>query len=130
MFKADGDDRVCDALFVFGRRNAAVEERQLHVFKYGRAGEQVERLKHKADLIVARLGHLIIGEFARLLAVENIRAASRLVEKADDMHERGFAGAGRTHYGHEFAFLNIKSRLRQSHGFHVFVFVDFLEVFY
>ncbi len=49
---------------------AAVHERELDVLDRIEAGEQVERLKNEADVLVADRGELVVGEVADGLARE------------------------------------------------------------
>ncbi len=57
------------------------------------AGEQIEGLKDEADLLVADAGELVVVQLADQLAVEPVFALGRGVKAADEVHERGLAGA-------------------------------------
>ena len=63
----------------------------------------MKRLEHEADLLVSESRTLGRGEAGDLLPLERVAAARRLVEKAEDVHERGLAGTGRSGDGHELA---------------------------
>src|SRR5207245_1499068 len=73
----------------------AIDERHLDVARRGGAGEQVEGLEDESDLAVADRGQVVVPDPADVDAVEVIRALCRLVEAADDMHERALARARR-----------------------------------
>ena len=78
----------------FGRlhRLVRVEQRQFDVVERRRARQQIESLKHEADLPVAHLGQLVPAELGDVAPVEKILAAGRVVEAAEDVHQRRFAG--------------------------------------
>src|SRR6185312_4780180 len=60
------------------------------------------RLEDEADLLVADAGKFIVIELRDQMAVEPIFALARSVEAADEVHQRGFTGAGGSHDGHIF----------------------------
>jgi hypothetical protein len=78
---------------------AVVDEGQLDVMQGGGAGEQVEGLEDEADLLVADAGELIVVELGDVVTVEPVAALRRRVEAAEEVHQRGFAGAGGSHDG-------------------------------
>jgi hypothetical protein len=51
-------------------------------------------------------GQFIVVEFADQLSVEPVLAFGRRVETADQVHQRGLAGAGRPHDGDVFVALD------------------------
>ena len=65
----------------------------------GGAGQQVEGLEDKADLLVADAGQLIVVQFADQLAVEPVAAFGGRIQAANQIHQRGLAGAGGAHDG-------------------------------
>ena len=87
------------ALDARGGGGAVVDERQLDVVQRGGAGQQVEGLEDEADLLVADAGELVVVELADQLAVEPVVALGGRVEAADEVHQRGLAGAGGAHDG-------------------------------
>ena len=54
--------------------------------------------------------------FADVDAVELVTARTGRVEAADEIHQRGFAGAGRSHDGDVFAALDFEARHRAARG--------------
>ena len=79
------------------RAQAGVDQRQLHVVQRGGAGQQVERLEDEADLLVPDPGERVVAQLRHPVAVEPVLAARRAVEAADQVHQRGLAGARRSH---------------------------------
>ncbi len=65
----------------------------------GGAGEEIEGLEDEADLLVANAGELVVVELGDVVAVEPVVALRGRVEAADEVHQRGFAGAGGAHDG-------------------------------
>src|ERR1051325_5278510 len=86
-------ERTCRLLAPHARRHAGIDQRQLDVVQRVGAGQQVERLKHEADFLVANARQLVVLEVAHLLAVQPVLAARRRVETADQVHERRFTGS-------------------------------------
>jgi hypothetical protein len=82
------------------RAHPAEEQRQLDVLQRGRVGQQVEVLEHEADALVADLGQPVAVQPAHRLPGEQVLARGRRVEAAEDVHEGGLAGAGRTDHRH------------------------------
>ncbi len=89
-------------------RDAGVEHRQLDVADDGRLREQVVLLEDEADLLVADRRELAPGEPFHALAVEGVGSARRLVQAAQDRHERGLAGARRADQRDELAALDLE----------------------
>jgi Cu/Zn superoxide dismutase len=85
---------------------AGVHHRQLDVGERGGTGQQVERLEHEADFLVADPGQGIITQFAHPVSVEPVLAFGRRVETADHVHERGLARPRRPHDRHELVAAN------------------------
>ena len=83
-----------------GRGGAVVDQRQFHVVQRGGARKQIECLEDEADFLVADARQLVVVEFADELTVEPVAALGRRIEAADQVHQRGFARAGRAHDGH------------------------------
>ena len=70
-------------------------------------------MKHEPDLAVADFRELIVIHLADIGAVQFVDARSRRVEATDDVHHRGFAGAGRPHYGNVFTALDFERDIAQ-----------------
>ena len=75
-------------------RDARVEQRQLDVLERGRARQQVEALEHEADLLVADMRQLRVSSAATSRPSSRY-ALGRLIEAAEQVHERRLARARR-----------------------------------
>src|SRR5439155_975814 len=80
-----------------------VHQRHLHVVKGARAGDQVEALEDEPDLSVPDPRQLVVVEPGDVGAIEQVAAAGRHVQAADDVHQRRFARAACAHDGNEVA---------------------------
>ena len=69
-----------------------VGEREFDVGQRGGARDQVERLEDEADLAAAHECLLVLGQPGDVAAVEEVLAASRYVEAAEDVHQSRLAG--------------------------------------
>ena len=116
--EADDLEAVERPLAHLARRVAllAVHHGQFRVFQRGGTGEQVEALEYEADLLVADVGELVAVELGDVDPVEQVATARRTVEAAEQVHERGLAGAARAHERHEFAAVNLDRDA--AHGMH------------
>ena len=83
----------------------AVDFGQHHVFQHRPVGQQVERLKHEPDASAPQSGPLIVGQLRGIDAVEEIAAAGRMVQAADDVQQRRLSGTRRTGDRQPFATL-------------------------
>ena len=97
--------RALGALFL---RHARVEHRQLHVSQCVCPADEVEILKYKADLAVADGGQLAVVRILNDRSVQPVAALGGAVERADEVHERGLARAGRADDRHKFALVYIE----------------------
>ena len=93
--------------------HAGVNQRQLDVVQRVGARQQVEGLEDEADFAVADFGELVVVHLADAGAVQFVAAGRRRVEAADQVHQRGFAGAGRPHDGDVFAALDFQRHVAQ-----------------
>ncbi len=116
LTEPDGRERRHRALVALGElhlASAVVEERQFDVVERGRAREQVEALEHETNLPVPDRRELVFGHPRHILAVQEVLAAGRPIQAAEDVHERGLAGAGRTRHGDELTLLDVEVRAAQ-----------------
>src|SRR4029077_14597376 len=60
----------------------------------------------ETDFLVTDARQLVVVQFADQLAVEPIVAFAGRVQATDQIHQRGFAGAGRSHDGDVFVALD------------------------
>ncbi len=89
-----------------GRRHARVDGWDLDIFQSGFRGHEVIALKDKSKGLTTQARLFILGHRGHVAALEAERTAGRTIEAAEQMHERGFAGTRRPHYGDEFAAAN------------------------
>ena len=72
---------------------AAVDKRQLNVFKGSQCRDEVESLEDEADLAVADAGQGRRPHVADRLAAQAVDAVGRDIQAAQDVHQRGLARA-------------------------------------
>src|SRR5688572_25658348 len=89
------------------RGDAAVKQRQLDVLDCGSPRQQVETLEHETDAAVAYRGERVPRQARDFLFGEGVLTARRRIEAAEQVHERGFAGARRAHDRDELAGLDV-----------------------
>ena len=75
-------------------RRPGEQHRQLDVAERREARQQVEELEHETDPVPAQQRALLLRERADLAPLEQVAPARRPVEAADDVQQRGLAGAG------------------------------------
>ena len=75
------------------RRLPAVDLCQHHVFQHATVGQQVERLKDKANATTAHTGALPIGQRGDVDAIDQVPARTGLIQATDDVEQGGFARA-------------------------------------
>ena len=84
----DGLQRVHGAHFALATGHIGVGQRQHDVFDNRQARQQVEALKDKANAQGANFGELVIIELGHVEPLQVIVARRRLVQAAQDVHER------------------------------------------
>ena len=104
-------ERRGDALRPLRRLYAAVDERQLHVLLRRELGDKVEVLENKADLLVADTGELLFAVILDGDTVEPVRPGVCHIQTADDVHQRGFAAAGRADDAHKLFRENVQRHM-------------------
>src|SRR5207249_10682405 len=114
------------AVVPVARADTLVKKRQLHVLQRAGARKQVEPLEDEPDLLAAHSRELIARELSDVASVEQIRAARRPVETADEVHEGALAGAGSTHDREELAGSDRERHAAQCAHLNVSHPVDFL----
>ena len=95
------------------RASGGIQQWRGNVLFNGMLRQEVERLKDEADLLAADARKFGVVQGRDIYAVKMIRAASRTVEAAKQMQQRGFAGAGRPHNCEKFPFGNLKVNIMQ-----------------
>ncbi len=98
---------------LLGQPAALVEQRDLDVLDDRVLRQQVVRLEDEAEVAAADLGELVVVHVGDVLVAEEVMAAGAAVEAAEEVQQRGFAGAGRAHEGDEVAFLEVERHARE-----------------
>src|SRR3989344_1314127 len=88
---------------------ASVEQRKHDIFKYGSAGQKVERLKHKSDLVLSNVGEFVIVECRDVFVVQEIGATGGRIKCAEYMHERRLTGSRWAHDCYKFSILDFET---------------------
>src|SRR5262245_13728052 len=101
--EADGGEQRTGAGETCVPRSPGIDHWELDVLHRAGASEKVEGLEHESDAPIAHRGERVVGERRHLISFETIRATRCAVEAAEDVHERGLAGAGRPHDSHDIA---------------------------
>jgi len=92
----------------FTRADAGIDQGQLHLSPRRGAGQQVEALKHEANLLVADVSQFSFTQPSHVLAIQDVSPIRRSVEATQHVHQRGLARARRPHDAHELALLDLQ----------------------
>src|SRR4051794_6721226 len=84
-------------------RGAVEELRQHDVFERRQMRDQMELLKDETHGFAAKANQIVAAKFRRVSASDQQLAARCLIETADQIQQRGFAGTGWTHDGDPLA---------------------------
>ena len=107
-----------NALQLARRRAAAVQQKgQQQVLLHGEQRDQIIELIHQPDLAAAEDRQRLVRLAGQVHAAQPHRTAGGPVHSAQQVHQGGFAGAGRPHDGHELALLHGKTHIVQ--GFYL-----------
>ena len=98
--------QILGALQPLVRWDAGVDQRQLDIVQRGGAGQQIKGLEDETDFFVANTRKFVVIKFADELSVEPVAALARGIEAADEVHQRRFARARRSHDGDVFVALD------------------------
>ena len=79
---------------------------EFHVLLGGEVGHQIVELKHESDVVAPVIGQLLRVEVRDVDAVDDDLAFGIRVHAAQDVEQRGLAGAGRPQQHAEFAFFH------------------------
>jgi len=106
--KPDEREHLPRAPLALLRPDARVDQRQLDVLLRVEPREKLRVLEHEADLAAADARELELVEVLDAVAVERVLALGRLVEAADDVHERRFAASRGAEHRQVLAPLNVQ----------------------
>src|SRR5262245_50895838 len=95
-----------------------VDQRQLNILTRRGSRQQVKILKYEADLAIPDVGKLISTQSGNICAVQNIMTGSGSIEAPQDIHERRFSGATRTHQCNKLAAFNFNRNAAHCRHFH------------
>src|SRR2546423_3718383 len=100
-------ERLHDALLAIGRGHSLpIRQRQLDVFIYGQISNKIETLKDETDFLISNARARAEIEVFYRLAIKEILAVGRSVQKADDGEQRGLSASRWSRHGHILAFAN------------------------
>ena len=85
------------------RPGGGVVERQADILERAGARQQVEALEHEAEALAADAGEVRLAQRRDIDALEEVMAAGRPVEAAENGHQRRLARTRRAHDGDELA---------------------------
>src|ERR1039458_10858423 len=85
---------VLDAGLALGRRHAGtICEGELDILLDSKVADEVEALEDEADLLVANAGTIAEAEVLNRIVVEQVAAAGRRIQQAEDREQRRLAAA-------------------------------------
>ena len=87
-------------------RLAGIDRGDLHIAGSRQLRQQMIALKDEAEMLAAQSCQIVGGNGRGLTAVDQVAARARPVEAAEDVHQRGFAGARCAHDGDHLAGLD------------------------
>ena len=87
-------------------RTARQHQRQIDVVLQREGIQQVELLKHEAQMVTAEGGGIRLLHGGQVTSVQTHRAGGRGIQRRQNVQQRGLAGAGFAHDGHIFALLH------------------------
>src|ERR1043166_8459011 len=89
------------------------EQRQLHVLESRQNRDEIEGLEDKPHVLIPPIGQVRFTEPGEIDILHLAGAAGRPINACDDVKQRGFARAGRSHEGQEFALPNVERDVPQ-----------------
>ena len=101
----------------FAGTSASVDHGQLDVLENVQFGQQIEKLKNKADFPVADMGQLSWRCILYHHAIELDRSLRRGIQTTQNVHQRRFAAARRPDNRHKLATLNVEGHVVQRPDF-------------
>ena len=91
--------------------------REQDILLHGQLRDQVERLKHKADVPAAEDGALPLFHGKQISPVQQHLAGGRGVQPAQQIEQSALAGTALAHHGHKFALGHREAHvLQRLHG--------------
>ena len=84
------------------RDSVVQEKRKNHILLHIQFGNQVEGLKDKTNVLPPEHGQLLLGQGKHILPVDPDAARCGIVQRAHNIQQRAFAGAGFSNDGNKF----------------------------
>src|SRR2546423_3209683 len=103
---------------------AGVDQGHLDVVDGARPRNQVEGLEHEPDLSIADPGQLVVSQRRDVIAVQDVATRGRLVEAADQVHQRALARTRGAHDGDELTLRDMKGKALERRHLHLAGAVD------
>jgi len=110
---AEAVQRVADHRRPLGRLDVPIGERHIQVLVDRQRVEQVEALKHEADVLLIQRQPLFGLELVDRLIEEVVLAAPITIQHPEDIQQRGLARRRRPHDSDKLAFLDLQRNLPQ-----------------
>ena len=106
-------DGVHTAFLRLSGTHAAHHQRHDDVLQDIISGNELIVLKNEADLPVSDIVQLLFLHFVDGISIQIILSVVSQIHAADDVHQRGFSGAGGPEDGDKFPFLHLKADVLQ-----------------
>lgn len=119
---------IRDERFAFSLFDVPIRKWDVEVFADGEVVEEVELLEDEADVFLVEFGAGALVELVDGVAVQMIFTGPVAVVHAENGKERRFAGAARSHEGHEVAFVYLEADLTEDEEFTGLGFDGFFDV--
>ncbi len=103
MRQTHGAEQPSGALSGLIGGTAADGQRQRYILFRRQGIEKLKRLEHEADLSPPQQGALVFVHLSQIDSADADAARCRLIQAGEQMQQRTFAGAGRSHDGDELA---------------------------
>src|SRR6185295_1375262 len=107
---------------------STIKQRELNVLQRAGARNQVEALENEPDFLIPDFGESVGSLPADVFPVQMVRPSRGRIEAAQDVHERGFAGARCAHDGHIVASIDLEIHAAQGLNLHLPEAVDLPQV--
>ena len=114
--------------FAQGHQRLGVKQRQFHVILGRGAGQQIETLEHKAQLLVPQFCQFPAIQTGHRHPIQPVSAAGGLVQASEGVHQGGLARTACAHDGHEFAALDVERHSPDRLHFHLAGLVGFHQL--
>lgn len=122
-------EHLGDLTLALSTLDSLVQQWRLEVLIDRQLIDQMVALKNKADVILVKLGPLLLTELEDRFVEEIVFARRRIVEHADNVQQGRFARPARSHNRDEFTFINFEIDVTQNISFDKTGSVVFVDVY-